>query len=129
MDEALCFGWIESKAKPLDQESYMQFFCKRKEKSVWSKINKAKIESLTKRGLMMEAGLEAIEKAKQNGSWTIIDEAEALIIPKDLGNAFEDKADAQNYFEGLSRSDKRNILQWLVLAKKAETRKNAFMKL
>lgn len=123
VDEALCFGWIDSKAKPLDYESYMQFFCKRKEKSVWSKINKAKIESLTKRGLMMEAGLEIIEKAKQNGSWTILDEPEALIVPTDLSKAFENKTDARNYFESLSRSDKRNILQWLVLAKKEETRK------
>jgi len=63
-----------------------------------------------------------IEIAKQNGSWTILDEAEALTIPKDLDEAFQNRPNAKNYFSGLSRSDKRNILQWLVLAKRQETR-------
>jgi uncharacterized protein YdeI (YjbR/CyaY-like superfamily) len=122
VDEALCFGWIDSKAKPIDEEKYMQFFTKRKPKSIWSKINKEKIERLTKEGLMTKAGFEIIEIAKQNGSWTILDESEALIIPEDLEKGFQKSAAAKDYFSGLSRSDKRNILQWLVLAKRQETR-------
>jgi len=122
VDEALCFGWIDSKAKPLDEEKYMQFFSRRKANSVWSKINKEKVERLIKEGLMTEAGFEIIERAKQNGSWTILDEAEALIIPKDLDNEFQQRSNAKNYFLSLSKSDKRNILQWLVLAKRPETR-------
>lgn len=122
VDEALCFGWIDSKSKPLDNEKFMQFFSKRKTNSVWSKVNKEKIERLTKEGLMTKAGFEIIEIAKQNGSWTILDEAEALIIPNDLDKEFEKRQNAKNYFLGLSRSDKRNILQWLTLAKKSETR-------
>jgi uncharacterized protein YdeI (YjbR/CyaY-like superfamily) len=122
VDEALCFGWIDSKAKPLDEEKFMQFFSRRKVKSVWSKINKEKVERLVKEGLMTKAGLEIIEQAKQNGSWTILDEAEALIIPKDLDDKFQKRPTPKNYFLGLSRSDKRNILQWLVLAKRPETR-------
>jgi len=122
VDEALCFGWIDSKAKPLDDERYMQFFSKRKNNSVWSKINKGKVERLVKEGLMTKAGFEIIEKAKQNGSWTILDEAEALIIPQDLEDNFKMNQDAKKYFVRLSRSDKRNILQWLVLAKRPETR-------
>ena len=122
VDEALCFGWIDSKAKPLDDERYMQFFSKRKNNSVWSKINKDKVERLVKEGLMAKAGFEIIEKAKQNGSWTILDEAEALIIPQDLEDNFKMNQDAKKYFVRLSRSDKRNILQWLVLAKRPETR-------
>ncbi len=122
VDEALCFGWIDSKSKPIDDEKYMQFFCKRKEKSVWSKINKEKIEQLTKSGLMTEAGFTIIEKAKQNGSWTLLDDAEALIIPEDLDRELHQKPTAKTYFLSLSRSDKRNILQWLVLAKRQETR-------
>jgi len=122
VDEALCFGWIDSKAKPLDEEKFMQFFSRRKVKSVWSKINKEKVERLVKEGLMTSAGLDIIEQAKQNGSWTILDEAEALIIPNDLDDEFEKRPIAKNYFAGLSRSDKRNILQWLVLAKRPETR-------
>jgi len=122
VDEALCFGWIDSKAKPIDEEKYMQFFSKRKPKSVWSKVNKEKIERLTKEGLMAKAGFEIIEIAKQNGSWTILDESEALIVPEDLEKGFQKSAAAKDYFLGLSRSDKRNILQWLVLAKRQETR-------
>jgi len=71
VDEALCFGWIDSKAKPLDEEKFMQFFSKRKPNSVWSKVNKEKIDRLTREGLMTKAGFETVEKAKQNGSWTI----------------------------------------------------------
>jgi uncharacterized protein YdeI (YjbR/CyaY-like superfamily) len=122
VDEALCFGWIDSTAKPLDEEKYMQFFSKRKAKSVWSKINKDKIDRLTKEGLMTKVGFESVETAKQNGSWTILDDAEALIIPTDLEVAFQKRQNASNYFFNLSRSDKRNILQWLTLAKREETR-------
>jgi uncharacterized protein YdeI (YjbR/CyaY-like superfamily) len=122
VDEALCFGWIDSKSKPLDNEKFMQFFSKRKTNSVWSKVNKEKIERLTIEGLMTKAGFDIIEIAKQNGSWTILDEAEALIIPADLEEEFEKRPQAKSYFVSLSRSDKRNILQWIVLAKRQETR-------
>jgi uncharacterized protein YdeI (YjbR/CyaY-like superfamily) len=100
----------------------MQFFSKRKEKSVWSKVNKEKIERLTKEGLMTNAGYEIIEKAKQNGSWNILDEVEALHIPEDLEGEFDKRPNAKLYFLSMSRSDKRNILQWLILAKRQETR-------
>jgi len=129
VDEALCFGWIDSKSKPLDNEKFMQFFSKRKTNSVWSKVNKEKIERLTKEGLMTKAGFDIIEIAKQNGSWTILDDAEALIIPKDLNDEFERRLIAKNYFLSLSRSDKRNILQWLILAKRQETRQNRIIEI
>jgi len=74
-------------------------------------------------GRMADAGMASITTAKGNGSWSILDDAEALILPKDLEKAFKGKAAARKYFESLSRSDKRNILQWLTLAKKEETRK------
>jgi uncharacterized protein YdeI (YjbR/CyaY-like superfamily) len=122
VDEALCFGWIDSKAKPIDDEKYMQFFSPRKKNSIWSRINKEKVERLIKEGLIPKAGYESIDIAKQNGSWTILDEAEALIIPQDLNDEFQKSPKALDYFLGLSRSDKRNILQWLVLAKRPETR-------
>ena len=122
VDEALCFGWIDSKSKPIDELKHMQFFSRRKPNSVWSRVNKEKIERLTNEGLMTEAGYEIIEIAKQNGSWTILDEAEALVIPDDLDKEFQKRKNAKEYFLSLSRSDKRNILQWLVLAKRQETR-------
>lgn len=122
VDTALCFGWIDSKAKPIDNEKYMQFFSRRKANSVWSKLNKQKVERLIDEGRMTKAGFDSIEIAKQNGSWTILDEAEALIIPTDLEAEFIKRPNAKTYFLSLSRSDKRNILQWIVLAKRQETR-------
>lgn len=122
VDEALCFGWIDSKAKTVDTISYKQLFTKRKPKSVWSKLNKGKIEILIQQGLMTRAGIDTIEIAKQNGSWTILDDVEELVIPTDLAQKFSINHGAKLAFEGLSRSDKRNLLQNLVLAKRIETR-------
>lgn len=129
VDEALCFGWIDSKAKSVDHQTTMQYFTKRKPNSVWSKVNKAKVERLTAAGLMTKAGFEAIETAKENGSWTILDDVEELIIPPDLEHAFLDHPNAKAYFLGLSRSDKRNMLQWLKLAKRPETRQKRIAEL
>ena len=124
VDEALCFGWIDSKTKKLDDVKYIQFFCRRKPNSVWSKVNKEKVERLMNEGLMTQSGIDIIERAKSNGSWTILDGVEALIIPLDLEDAFKNRPDAKTFFLNLSRSDKRNLLQWLVLAKRKETRQN-----
>lgn len=122
VDEALCFGWIDSKVKPIDEQKFMQFFCKRKPTGTWSKINKEKIQQLIEAGLMTNAGYEIIEAAKANGSWTILDEVEALIIPADLEKEFKKWPGSKKYVLQLSRTDKRNVLQWLVLAKRSETR-------
>lgn len=122
VDEALCFGWIDSKKKPVDEEKYIQFFSKRKAKGTWSKINKQKIEQLIAEGLMMPAGFASIEAAKQNGSWLILDNVEELEIPADLELAFSVHPGSGDFFLNLSRSVKKSILQWLVLAKRPETR-------
>ncbi|MBO3270262.1 YdeI/OmpD-associated family protein [Hymenobacter defluvii] len=122
VDEALCFGWIDSKAESIDETTYRQFFCPRKPKSGWSRINKEKIQRLLAADQIAPAGLASIETAKQNGSWTLLDEVEALQIPADLEQAFRAKPTAEAYFAGLSRTDKRNLLQWLVLARRPETR-------
>lgn len=124
VEEALCFGWIDSKAKPIDEEKYKQFFSKRKPKSVWSKLNKERIEKLESQNLIMPAGYKMIEIAKENGYWNLLDEAEAWIVPEDLESAFSTSPEAREYFIGLSKSDRRNILQWLVLARRPETRQN-----
>ncbi|QNN42187.1 YdeI/OmpD-associated family protein [Pedobacter roseus] len=122
VDEALCFGWIDSTARSIDDKTFMQFFCRRKPNSVWSKINKAKVERLIKEGLMTTAGFDSIEKAKQNGSWIILDKVEELKIPKDLTAAFKVHRGSRPFFLSLSKSVQKSILQWLVLAKKPETR-------
>jgi len=119
---ALCFGWIDSKKVKIDEEKAHQFFSKRKPISTWSKINKEKVRKLIEQGLMTEAGLRSIETAKQNGSWTILDEVEELIIPADLDAAFADKPNAKDFFLSLSKSVRKIILAWLVFAKTTETR-------
>lgn len=122
VDEALCFGWIDSIKKSLDSEKAIQFFSKRKPTGTWSKINKEKVERLIATKRMTKSGLDIIEAAKQNGSWTILDDVEQLTIPADLERAFKAQQGSLDYFMGLSRSAKKMILQWLVMAKRPETR-------
>ncbi|WP_294673696.1 YdeI family protein [uncultured Fluviicola sp.] len=122
VDEALCFGWIDSKKIAIDSEKSHQFFSKRKAKSTWSKINKEKIERLINEGLMTRAGLKCVEIAKQNGSWTILDEVEELVVPKDFEAALDQYEGATDYFLGLSKSVKKMMLYWLMSAKRPETR-------
>ena len=129
VDEALCFGWIDSIKKSVDRERFMQFFCKRKPKSVWSKINKEKVKRLLAQELIAKAGLETIKKAKQNGSWTALDAVETLKIPKDLALEFKNSKEAKIFFLGLSKSVKKAILQWIIMAKRAETRQNRILEL
>ena len=124
VDEALCFGWIDSTRKTIDETKFKQLFSKRKPRSTWSKINKDKIKKLTAEGLMTDAGLHAVKLAKQNGSWNILDEVEKLAIPADLEIAFTLYPGAKDYFMSLSKSIKKMMLQWIVLAKKPETRQN-----
>ena len=122
VDEALCFGWIDSTRKTIDDESFMQYFGKRKPTSIWSQINKAKVEKLIEQGLMTKAGFESIEVAKQNGSWSTLDGVEDLVIPKDLEKAFKANAGSKDFFLSLSKSVRKSILIWLILAKREETR-------
>jgi uncharacterized protein YdeI (YjbR/CyaY-like superfamily) len=122
VDVALCYGWIDSKKIKIDEETSHQFFSKRKAQSTWSKINKEKVRQLIEQGIMTQAGLDSIEKAKQNGSWTVLDEVEELIIPQDLDEAFNKFEGSKTYFLSLSKSVKKMMLQWLVLAKRPETR-------
>ncbi|WP_139958841.1 YdeI/OmpD-associated family protein [Flavicella sediminum] len=129
VDEALCYGWIDSTKKTIDAESYMQYFSKRKPNSTWSKINKDKVKLLIAEGLMTDAGSKSIEIAKTNGSWTILDEVEALKIPEDLQVEFEKYKEANDYFKGLSKSSKKILLYWIVSAKRKETRKKRIVEI
>lgn len=123
VDEALCYGWIDSIRKSIDNDRFIQFFSRRKPRSVWSKINKEKIARLTEQNLMTPAGLAVVETAKQNGSWSILDEVEELIIPKDLKKSFSAHPGSKVFFESLSRSTRKSMLQWIVLAQRPETRR------
>jgi uncharacterized protein YdeI (YjbR/CyaY-like superfamily) len=117
VEEALCFGWIDSTLNPIDDEKYMQLFTPRKHKSGWSKLNKERVEKLIADGLMMPAGMAKIEAAKANGSWNKIDHIESFIVPPDLEKGFVKNKKARNFFEGLSNTNKKYILYYINNAK------------
>ncbi len=120
--EAVAFGWIDSKGMTLDADRTMLYFARRKPGSAWSRSNKLRIEELKRDGLMAEAGLRAIEAAKADGSWTLLDDVDALIVPVDLATAFERHPGASEKWESFPRTAKRAILEWIMQAKKPETR-------
>jgi uncharacterized protein YdeI (YjbR/CyaY-like superfamily) len=122
VDEALCFGWIDSVPKKIDEQSYCQLFSPRKPRSGWSRVNKAKIDRLIANGLMTDAGLAKIDAAKADGSWTKLDEVEDGIVPPDLAAALAENPVAKTNFDGFSRSVRRGILEWLLTAKRPDTR-------
>ena len=122
IEEALCFGWIDSKPNKRDDESYYLFFARRKEKSNWSRLNKTRVERLMADGKMAPAGLEMVKIAKSNGTWTALDGVENLEVPEDLLQAFEAYPKSAANFNAFPRSAKRGILEWILNAKRAETR-------
>ena len=122
VEEALCFGWIDSLPRRLDSDRTMLLLSPRKSKSGWSGLNKRRVAKLLAHGLMMPAGLAKVEQAKADGSWIFLDDVEALIIPDDLAAALADNAAAKETFEGFSPSVKKGILQWIKMAKRSQTR-------
>lgn len=122
VEEALCFGWIDSKGNKLDDERTLLWFAPRKAGSNWSASNKERVERLVAAGLMTPAGLAKIEAAKADGSWNALDSVEALEIPPDLETALRSYSAAGQNFEAFPRSVKRTILEWIANAKRPETR-------
>ncbi|GAB3034542.1 YdeI/OmpD-associated family protein [Spirosoma pulveris] len=122
VDEALCFGWIDSSARKGDTDHYFQFFARRNPKSNWSGVNKAKVAKLIHAGKMTEAGMAMVDLAKQTGTWTALDEVENLICPPDLAEELRQNPTAKGYFDAFPKSVKRGILEWLLNAKTAATR-------
>jgi uncharacterized protein YdeI (YjbR/CyaY-like superfamily) len=122
-EEALCFGWVDSKVGRVDEDRSMLLITPRKPKSSWSRVNKERIERLTAAGLMQPAGIAAVDRAKETGTWNALDDVERLALPEDLRRRFdEEAATARKNFEAFPRSAKRAILEWIQTAKKAETR-------
>lgn len=122
VEEALCYGWIDSLMKPVDDARYRQLFTPRKRRSVWSATNKARVERMIAAGLMTEAGLEAIETAKHNGSWASLDSVEALEEPPDFRKALNANKRARRNFDGMSPSRKKQLLYRINSAKRPDTR-------
>ncbi len=124
VEEALCFGWIDSVKYKRDAESAYQKFTPRKPKSNWSKLNKERVERLTKEGLMTAAGQKLIDLAKESGTWNTYDEIDNETIPVDLQKRFLKNKKAKINFEAFSSSTKKIILTWIQSAKRPETRAN-----
>jgi uncharacterized protein YdeI (YjbR/CyaY-like superfamily) len=122
VEEALCFGWVDSKPNKLDEERSMLWFAPRKPKTGWSKPNKDRVERMIAAGLMTPAGLVKIEAAKKDGTWTSLDAIEALEIPPDLLQALQAIPKALENWEAFPRSVKRGVLEWIFNAKRPETR-------
>ncbi|MGA9639557.1 YdeI/OmpD-associated family protein [Flavobacterium sp.] len=119
---ALCYGWIDSTSRKIDDEKRKQQFGPRKDKSVWSRVNKSHIEKLDKEGLIHASGYAKIATAKANGSWESLDAVESLTIPMDLEKAFQENELAYSNYLGFSPSYKKSYLYWLNQAKRNETR-------
>jgi uncharacterized protein YdeI (YjbR/CyaY-like superfamily) len=121
VEEALCFGWIDSKPNKRDHESYYLFFAPRKQGSVWSKINKQRIEKLMQEGRMDASGLAKIEQAKRDGSWTKLDAIEELVMPAALDKAFKSNKTARKNFDQFPPGVRKGIYQWIESAKTEAT--------
>jgi uncharacterized protein YdeI (YjbR/CyaY-like superfamily) len=122
VDEALCFGWIDSVPRKLDDDRSMLLVTPRNPKSAWSAINKEKIEKLMAVGRMAAAGLKMVADAKASGMWDKLDAVEKLEMPLDLTKALATSKTAQKHFAAFPPSTKRGILEWISQAKRPETR-------
>jgi uncharacterized protein YdeI (YjbR/CyaY-like superfamily) len=122
VEEALCFGWIDSKIHPIDDDFYMQVFTPRKAKSAWSALNKARVKQLLAAGLMTAAGLAVVEAAKASGTWNASEHAEKLIVPPDLERAITANPEASRHWASYTDSRRKGVLYRLAGAKRPETR-------
>jgi uncharacterized protein YdeI (YjbR/CyaY-like superfamily) len=122
VEEALCFGWIDSLARKLDEERGMQLFTPRRRGSRWSRSNKERVARLEAAGLIAPAGAAVIEAARAAGSWTALDDVENLVIPSDLAAALAARPGAAEHWEAFPRSVKRSILMWILDARRPATR-------
>jgi uncharacterized protein YdeI (YjbR/CyaY-like superfamily) len=122
VEEVLCFGWIDSLPRKLDDLRTQLLLSPRRAGSGWSTVNKAKIARLVDQHLITARGLAAIRKAKLDGSWTLLDSAGQLELPSDLVAAFEAQPGSATCFGAFSASTRRATLEWVAQAKKPETR-------
>ncbi len=120
--EALCFGWVDSTAGRVDDDRGKLYFAPRKPRSGWSASNKARLEQLIADGRMTPAGMAAIERAKANGSWTMLDSVERLEVPEDLARALAERPAAAASFGSFPPGTRKQMLAWVAMAVRDETR-------
>src|SRR5574341_1371729 len=123
VEEALCYGWIDSTVRKCNEEQYMQRFTPRKAKSVWSELNKRRVEKMVREGKMTEAGLKKINEAKRNGYWNKLSEVnDTDKVPEDFDRALQSNIRASKFYDSLPPSSKKQYLWWISSAKREETR-------
>ena len=122
VEEALCVGWIDATSKTLDDERRMLWFTRRKPGSGWARTNKERIVRLEAEGRMTPAGRAVIDAAKADGSWTLLDDVENLVVPDDLAAAFDRYPGSRAQFDAFPPSARRAILEWIVQARRETTR-------
>jgi uncharacterized protein YdeI (YjbR/CyaY-like superfamily) len=124
VEEALAFGWVDSKNMSLDDERTAMWFTRRKANSPWSLTNKARIARLEASGRIADAGRGAVRAAQANGMWTILDGAQNLIVPDELETALAELPGAREHWDGFSASARRAVLEWIALARRPATKQN-----
>jgi uncharacterized protein YdeI (YjbR/CyaY-like superfamily) len=122
VEEALCFGWIDSTTTILDDERGLQLYTPRKPKSSWTRLNRQRAADMEQRGLMTDAGRRAIAVAKANGFWTIYDQVEDLTEPPDLQAALDRDIQARSNWDAFPPSARKQMLWWIISAARDATR-------
>jgi len=120
--EALCFGWVDSTYRRLDDERGMLWWSPRRKGSMWARSNRERVARLESEGRMTDAGRSAIEAAMADGSWSILESVEALLVPEDLAAAYVARPGTVERWDALSPSAKRAYLLWIVSARRPDTR-------
>jgi uncharacterized protein YdeI (YjbR/CyaY-like superfamily) len=126
--EVLCWGWIDSVKKSIDDQAYLQRITPRKARSNWSKRNTEHVERLISEGRMMESGLMHVRAAKADGRWENAYVVSEMEVPADFLAALERNPKVKQFFETLNKSSRYVIAYGLISAKKPETRQKRFTK-
>jgi uncharacterized protein YdeI (YjbR/CyaY-like superfamily) len=129
VEEAICFGWIDSTVNTLDDERALQLMTPRKPKSGWTRLNRQRVASLEAQGRMTDAGRRAVQAAKANGWWTLYDAVEDLLEPDDLAAALDASPAARRAWDGFPPSARKQMLWWVVSAGRLETRTTRIAKI
>ena len=122
VEEALCFGWIDSTVNVLDDDRALQLMTPRQARSTWTRLNRRRVAAMEEAGLMTDAGRRVVATAQANGSWTIYDPVEDLVEPPELAAALDAEPAARRHWDGFPPSAKKQMLWWVISAKKDDTR-------
>ena len=122
VEESLCFGWIDGRVSQLDEARFKQHLGPRKRGSIWARSNKERVARLAEQGLLAPAGAWAVESAQADGSWTLLDDVDALVIPEDLAVALAGVPETAGTFAAMPPSARKMALYWIASAKRPATR-------